>query len=271
MKNIKYLFLVAILAFTVSCENDGFEPVEATLTSTTQIKVGFSDTNNAQTVVEGDMLTYTVMLSNAATQDITVEFAVSSSDGSSNGEVSFTNPLVIPAGATSVDVPVTFNDDGVVDTAETYTISISNITPVLNNAYILTGNSTRTATVEQAPTVVTTTAGDVDITLTWSEASRDMDLYLVTGDQDLNGTIVDRSLGFTTTEKVTFPSAQTDGIYSVYINQYAFTADVDYTMTFDFPGGQQEVFSSTVTMDSFVFTIEKVTNGSDVTYTIKQL
>lgn len=277
MKQIKKLLFVGVLALITSCSNDDFGPVEGTLTPTTQIEVSFSDANNGQTVTESEMITYTVALSNEATQNLTVEFTVSSSDGTTdtNGEeVTFTNPLVIPAGTTSVDLPVTFNDDMVLDTAETYTITISNVTPTLPDAYILLGDATRTAVVEQAPAVVTTTAGDVKVSLGWT-AARDMDLHIFDGaptdPRPPYSSAIYSSAGSANPETVIYQSSRADGVYSVFINQWAFTADVDYTMTFDFPDGQQLVYDSTVTMDSYVFTMEKVTNGSDVTYTIVQL
>ena len=115
------------------------------------------------------------------------------------------------------------------------------------------------------------TVGDVGITLTWGDASRDMDLFLVTGDQSLTGTVLDFSWGTTTTEAVALSSSVPDGVYSLYIDQYQFTADVDYTMTFDYPDGQQQVMGGTSTDDGFVFTITKTTSGAVVTYLVNQI
>ena len=259
----------------VSCGQDEVDSVTnfGEFTGLEQVKVRFNDDNTNPVLFEGETTSFRLGMPAAVDGKVTVEMEVTSTDGSV--EAVFVNPVVFERGQSEIVYDFTPTDDGIDESGEVYTLTIKDITVELANGstefFTFAGDNTRTITIKDVPTPVVTTPGDVQVVLTWGEASRDMDLFLVTGDQNLSGTVIDSSLGFTTTESTTLPGSQADGIISVYINQWAFTADVDYTMTFTFPDGQQKVYDSTVTQDSFVFTMDKTTSGSDVTYNITEL
>ena len=280
MKNLKNLIYIMLAAFIfTACENDDFGSVEGEFTMPTQVKIGFTDDNEGMSVLEaGGMVSLELSLSSAVSYDAVFQLELTSSDGSLETtagitEVTYPTVVTISAGQTSATVDLTFVDDTIDDVMETYTLSIADITSETSmDSFVLLGEMSRILNVfDSLPLEVTTTSGDVGITLTWTDAGYDMDLYITEGNQDINGAVVDSSLGFTTTESTTLPSDVLDGEYSVYINQYAFTADVPYTITFDFPDGGQEVFTGIVSDDSFVVTFGKTTNGADIVYSISQL
>jgi len=274
MKNFKYLAVLLSFTFFISCGEDDVDSItnDGTFSATTEINVGFTDMHNGSEIFEGDMLTFTIGTTtvNALPADMVVELSMTSTDGTVD-EVNFPATVTIPAGATSVDVPVTFADEGTNGDTESYTMEIVNATMQSNSQEYYVTPSAVSSSIRVLSPPITTIAGDVVIRMTWVDGSRDLDLFLVTGDQDLGGTVIDDSQGVTTTEAVVFPGASADGIYSVFINQFAFTADVEYTMTFEFPDGQQIAFTRIVSQDSFVFTIDKATNGADVVYTIVEI
>lgn len=280
MKNLKNLIyiMLAVLVFT-ACENDDFGPVEGEFTMPSQVKIGFTDDNEGMSIIEaGGMVSLELSLSNPVSYDAVFQLELTSSDGSLETtagvtEVTYPTVATISAGQTSTTVDLTFADDTIDDVMETYTLSIADITSETSmDSFVLLGETSRVLNVfDSLPLEITTTGGDVGVTLSWTDSGYDMDLYIVEGNQDLNGAVVDSSLGFTTTEPTTLPSDVADGDYSVYINQYLFTADVPYTMTFDFPDGAQEVLMGTVSEDSFVITFSKTTNGSEIVYAISQL
>ncbi len=280
MKNLKNLIYIMLAVFVFSaCDNDDFGHVEGEFTMPTQVKIGFTDDNEGMSVLEaGGMVSLELSLSNLVGYDAVFQLELTSSDGSLEttagvAEVTYPTSATISAGQTSTTIDLTFADDTIDDVIETYTLSIADVTSASSaDSFVLLGETSRTLNVfDSLPLQITTTSGDVGVTLSWTDVGYDMDLYLVEGNQDLNGAIVDSSLGYTTTEPTTLPSDVADGDYSVYINQFLFTADVPYTMTFDFPDATQEVLTGTVSEDSFVITFNKTTNGSDIVYSITQL
>ena len=278
LKNLIYLIL-AMLVFT-ACENDDFEAAESVYINSSEVSIEFTDENDGMTVLEdGGVVTYEIEISQALPFDGVVTLGISSSDDSietTGGitEVSYAT-ATIPAGSTTTLVTLTFVDDQLPDVSEMYTVVVENLEGFDGQAdyYLVNGESAvRTINVvDSLPAEVITITGDVNVTLTWLDGGYDMDLYLVEGNQDLGGYVIDSSLGYTTTEITTLPAAQPDGEVSIYINQYGFTADVDYTITFDFPDATQEIIEGTVIEDGFVITFNKTTNGSDITYFITQL
>ena len=287
MKNIKYLLLLAITTvFMTSCEddNDSVTNPGRFNGSPAQVEISLEKVTMADYIVEdGGTAEMKVMLTKALPYDLQVTLEATSSDGSivsehvdmnnvttQINEVTFTDSFVIAAGSTEHTITATFVDDMKVD-GEVYTFNIANAAAVANasNEVFVTPGS---VSVEfNVPVVFVGTAGDVDFSLKWTDGSRDMDFYLVTGTNDLGGSVVDSSLGFTTTETVTMPANAADGEYSLYVNQYAFTAAVDSTFEFSIPGKKAEILSKTVTQDSFVFNITKITDGNDVIYLVKEV
>jgi len=275
MKKFKYLlYIFAMSLLVVSCDDTTDSVTNpGTFTLPEEVKVSFTDTNPNPEVTEGDMTSFRLGMNQAINGEVVISLSVTSSDGGVEATYPATVTLENGEAAKYIDFAIT--DDGISESGEVYTVTITGVDVQFADGstqyYVYNGDYSRTITVKDIPVPIVTIAGDVDVVLTWADASRDMDLFLVTGDQDLFGTVVDSSLGFTTTEATVFPGAAPDGVYSVYINQYAFTAVVDYTMTFTFPDGQERIVNSTISADGFVFTFTKSTTGADVTYNITEL
>ncbi len=275
MKKFKYLlYIFAMSLLVVSCDDDTDSVTNpGTFTLPEEVKVSFTDTNPNPEVTEGDMTSFRIGMNQAINGRVVISLSVTSSDGAV--EATYPTSVTLENGEAAKYIDFAITDDGIAESGEVYTVMITGVDVQFADGstqyYVYNGDYSRTITVKDIPVPIVTIAGDVDVVLTWADASRDMDLFLVTGDQDLGGTVIDASLGFTTTEATVFPGAQPDGVYSVYINQYAFTAVVDYTMTFRFPDGQERIINSTITQDGFVFTFTKSTSGADVTYNITEL
>ena len=119
MKNIKYLALLLFsITLLVSCGQDDVDSVTnpGTLNPTSEINIGFTDDNDGQLVLESaddNATTFTISLStNPLPVATEITLGASSSDGTLEG-TSFPETVTIPAGETSVDVIVSFSDDGV--------------------------------------------------------------------------------------------------------------------------------------------------------------
>ena len=272
MKNLKYIIYFFTLALVFSCGEDDVDSItnDGTFTDSRHVFVGFTDANNNFTATESDAVTYTISMNEPLTSDAVITLQMVSSDGSV--EATYDNTVTIPAGQTSVDVTVTMADDGDADDGlETYTLTITDVQYTLTSTVYLTlGDTSRTISVLD---LLETIAGDVTITLTWTDGGRDMDLFLVTGMQDLGGTVVDSSAGVTTTEVVTFPStAAEDADFSVWTQEWpSFSGGpVDLTLTVDFPDAQQKVYNITVTQNSWLLGIRKTTIGTTLAYTLTQ-
>ena len=280
MKNIKYLALLFSLTLLISCGQDDVDSVTnpGEWTPTSEINVGFTDTNGGQIVLENDPtavpLTFSVGTNiNPLGLPITVSLGISSSDGSPEG-VSFPSTVIIPADETSVEVSVSFSDDGVAEgfAEEVYTLEILDVAFGTSDVYYLTpGESTRKISVVDSEPDFTAPPGPVQITVTWSNPVKDLDIFLITGDQDLGGTQLDDSQGVTTTEQMTLP-ADEEGVFSVYMYEWNFDYPAEYDISFTFPGGQVETFlGAKIESDSFQFTMIKASLGSQFGYRITQL
>ena len=280
MKNIKYLALLFSLTLLISCGQDDVDSVTnpGEWTPTSEINVGFTDTNGGQIVLENDPtavpLTFSVGTNiNPLGLPITVSLGISSSDGSPEG-VSFPSTVIIPADETSVEVSVTFSDDGVAEgfAEEIYTLEILDVAFGTSDVYYLTpGELTRKISVVDSEPDFTAPPGPVQITVTWSNPVKDLDIFLITGDQDLGGTQLDDSQGVTTTEQMTLP-ADEEGVFSVYMYEWNFDYPAEYDISFTFPGGQVETFlGAKIESDSFQFTMIKASLGSQFGYRITQL
>lgn len=276
MKNIKYLALFFSLTLLISCGQDDVDSVNnpGVLTPTSEINVGFIDANDGQFVLESgaDPITYTIGINtNPLDVNLQLTLAMTSADGTIDG-ASFPTSVTIPAGETSVDLEVSFSDDGVDEgfAAETFVLEILDTDFQNSNDYYVTpGEVTRSVDVVDAVPSILTPAGDVQIVLTFA-SSYDLDIFLVTGNQDLGGGIIDSSQGITSTETVVLPADEI-GTFSLYMYEYYFDYPVDYSLTFNFPGGQQETFRGTISEDGFQFTFIKEPFGNQYGYQITQL
>ena len=286
MKNIKYLALL-LISFTllISCGQDEVDSVTnpGVLTPTSEINFGFIDANDGQLVLESDPLnavTFVIGLSSNPLPVATVlTIGVSSSDGTIDG-ANYPETVIIPAGDTSVDVVVSFSDDGVAEgtTAETFTIEILDADLGDNSDYYLTsGDATRTIdVVDTLPFSVVTEAGPLELVFSWVGSS-DLDAFLFSA----SGTQIDGSQGFSNTEYLTLPASAADGVYIFIIAPWSVSsAAIDWLLevevvshptqtVYPFTG---ELLNASGGYNDIRDTIEitKSTDGSEVKYTIIQ-
>ena len=178
MKNIKYLALLLFsITLLVSCGQDDVDSVTnpGSLNPTSEINLGFTDDNDGQLVLESsdtNATTFTISIStNPLPVATVITLGASSSDGTIDG-TSFPETVTIPSGETSVDVIVSFSDDGVAEGqgVETVTIEILDADFGGNYDYYLTpGDLTRTIDVtDTLPLVIETTVGPVDFSFFWA-------------------------------------------------------------------------------------------------------
>ena len=279
MKNIKYLALLLFsITLLISCGQDGVDSVTnpGELNPTSEVNVGFVDSNYESLVMEsGDpAVEFTIGTNvNPLGVPVTVTFTMSSSDGSPDA-VAYPQTAVIDAGETSVDVQVAFSNDGVSEAfiAELYTFEILDVEFGGDYDYYLTpGELTREIAVIDVEPEFTTPPGPVQIVMTWNDFFTDLDCFLVTGDQDLAGTLIDGSQGITTTETLTLPADQY-GVFSIYAYEWYGIYPATYDLNITFPDGRVESFSDVlITGDSFQFTITKGSLGAVDGYSITQL
>ena len=272
MKNIKYLALLFSLTLLISCGQDDADSVTnpGVYSPTSEVNVGFTDTNIDQMVLENDPtsdpLTYTIGTKiNPLDVSITLTLGITSSDGSPDG-ASYPETVIIPAGESSVDVQLSFSDDGDAEgfAEEIYTFRILDVAFGSSDVYYLTqGELTRNITVVDSEPDFTAPSGPVEITVTWSNAAKDLDIFLIEGDLDLDGALLDDSQGVTTTEQVVL-SADEEGVFSLYMYEWNFDYPVDYEINYVFEDGQVLSFDSNITSDSFQFTISKLNDGAQM-------
>ncbi len=121
-----------------------------------------------------ETVTLAVTLSAITTQDVTVGYATA--DGTAMAGTDYTGvtngSLEITAGTTSGEIAVAITDDTADDDGETFTVTLSNVA----NAAIDDGEATVTITdnddpVPGAPSSLSVTSGDREVTLTWAPPS----------------------------------------------------------------------------------------------------
>ena len=282
MKNIKYLALLFSLTLLISCGQDDVDSVTnpGVYNPTSEINLGFTDANGGQLVLESDdenAITFEISLStNPLSVATTITLAGSSSDGTVDG-ASYPETVVIPAGDTSVDVVVSFSDDGVAEgtDVETFTIEIVDADFGGSNDYYLTpGDISRTIDVtDTLPLSVVTTAGDVDFGLYWGDSS-DLDCRI--RDAALN--TIDTGYSVSPGENVTLPGSVSDGVYTFSIRPWDVASSaIDYLIEMEVPTGEiypfdGKLLNATGSWSQEITSLEitKSTNGSVVTYTIIQ-
>ena len=287
MKNIKYLALLFFITLLISCGQDNADSVTnpGTLNPTSEINLGFTDDNGGQLVLETadeNAITFTISLStNALPVATEITLGASSSDGTTDG-TSFPETVTIPAGETSVDVVVSFTDDGVAEgtDVETVTIEILDADFGGNFDYYLTpGDITRTIDVTDSfPFSVVTEVGPLEMVFYWSGLS-DLDAGLFSVAQ---GGLIDLSQNYDQDpEYLTLPAGAPDGEYIFQIAPWSVaSSSIDWLLELEIVSHPtQTVYPfSGILLNAGGFysdirnTIEitKSTDGSEVTYTIIQ-
>ena len=283
MKNIKYLALLLFsITLLVSCGQDDVDSVTnpGSLNPTSEINLGFTDDNDGQLVLESsdtNATTFTISIStNPLPVATVITLGASSSDGTIDG-TSFPETVTIPSGETSVDVIVSFSDDGVAEGqgVETVTIEILDADFGGNYDYYLTpGDLTRTVDVtDTLPLIIETTVGDVDFSFFWAGNS-DLDCRI----RDAFLTTIDFGYSVSPGEFVTLPSAVPDGVYTFSIRPWdVFSPAIDYLIEMQVPSNETYPFTSTLlnatggwSQEITSLEITKSTDGAVVTYTVIQ-
>jgi hypothetical protein len=282
MKNIKYLALLFSLTLLISCGQDDVDSVTnpGVLIPTSEINLGFTDDNDGQLVLESsdtNATTFTISIStNPLPVATVITLGASSSDGTIDG-TSFPETVTIPAGETSVDVIVSFSDDGVAEGNEVETVTIEIVDADFGgnfDYYLKAGDITRTIDVtDTLPLVIETTVGDVDFNFYWAGNS-DLDCRI--RDADLSP--IDIGYSGTPGEFVTLPSAEPDGVYTFSIRPWDVASSaIDYLIEMEVPTDEIYTFTSTLlnaqdgwSQEITSLEITKSTDGAVVTYIIVQ-
>ena len=288
MKNIKYLaLLVFSITLLVSCGQDDVDSVTnpGTLNPTSEINLGFIDDNDGNFVLEGaddNATTFTIGLSSNALPVATViSLGASSSDGTIEG-TSFPETVTIPAGETSVDVIVSFSDDGVAEGTDVETVTIEILDADFGgdfDYYLTPGDITRTIDVtDSLPFSVVTEVGPLNMTFYWAGFS-DLDAGLFSVAQ---GGFIDISQNFDQDpENLTLPAAAPDGQYIFVIAPWSVASSaIDWLLELEVVSHPTQTvypFSGKLLNAGGFYSdirdtleITKSTDGSEVTYTIIQ-
>lgn len=281
MKNIKYLLILFVGTFIfTSCENNDFDPAEATFTPNVEVNIGFTDQNDDQILLEdGGTISFNLTLSKPLPSDGVATLKLTSSDGSITTpgvqEVVFEDTYTFLAGETEKMVTLTFADDMMTD-SEIYTLEVYNFvqSDPSTEYYVVNGDKTRIVNVlDTLPLIIVTTVGDVDHNFTWAGAS-DLDCRI----RNSAGADIDTGYSVTPGETVTLPANAPDGVYTFSIRPWSVADPTsDYEIEFVTPTAT-EVLMGTVTLgagfwaDEFnVLEVEKTTNGTEVSYELTQL
>ena len=290
MKNIKYLALLLFsITLLISCGQDEVDSVTnpGVLTPTSEINLGFIDSNDGQLVLESDPLnlnvvTFVIGLSTTPLPVATViTLGASSSDGTLDG-ASYPETVTIPAGDTSVDVVVSFSDDGVPEgtDVETFTIEILDADFGGNSDYYLTpGEIKRTIDVTDSfPFFVVTEVGNLEMVFYWSGLS-DLDAGIFSV---ATGGLIDLSQNYDQDpEYLTLPAGAPDGVYIFQIAPWSVASSaIDWLLELEVVSHPTQTvypFSGKLLNAGGFYSdirdtleITKSTDGNEVTYTIIQ-
>jgi hypothetical protein len=251
--NIYKLLLVLPLIFMVSCDDSDDIVDVFTNTTTTAENTVFIETDDTSamelTVVGPNEATSIIVgVNNALDTDTTVSFSVSKDGGAAVLGTDYSiSDATIFADAMTGTGSITFLTDG---KFEVMAASSSNASLVVvqNKAIFLV----------PSPTPVT-------VTLTWADAGYDLDIEfdVMTETWNWSGTTLTGSYGYTNSESMT--ASLINGNFAIWINEWAFTGDVDYTMEVETVNGT-ETFTGTVTQDSWVlwFTLDRDIEGAPI-------
>ncbi|MFT5215170.1 MAG: hypothetical protein ACI83H_000277 [Glaciecola sp.] len=241
MKNIKYVykFLLAIpLVFMVGCVGtDDYNDVLSN--QYTQQSTVFIETDDAseitRTVPGNQAQPIEVGINNAQSGDITVSFNVTKDGGAAVEGVDYSvEDATIFASDVTGSSEVTFFAAGI------YIVTVGNSS---DGSLIAVDNK---ATFNVPPAVT--------VSISWGDDYYDYDLYLVKGNQDLNGEVLANTFGVTAFE--TFEVYPPEGFSSVFIDDYwGDNASIDVVMFVEIDG-ELTVYDVVMDMDKFVLVIE---------------
>jgi hypothetical protein len=250
--NIYKLLLVLPLIFMVGCDDsDDIVDVFTNTTTTAQSTV-FIETDDTHEV--GILLsdlspqTITVGVNNTLDTDTTVSFSVTK-DG----------------GAAVLDTDYSISDAMILADALTGTGSITFLTGGRFEVMVASSSNASLVVVPNKAIFIAPSPTPVTVTLTWADAGYDLDIEfdVMTETWNWSGTTLTGSYGYTNTESMT--ATLFNGNYAIWINEFAFTGDVDYTMEVETVNGT-ETFTGTVTQDSWVlwFTLDRDIDGAPI-------
>ena len=200
MKNFKYIAILLTFTLIMGCGEDDVDSItnDGTYSPTSEISIGFTDINDEQIVTEdGGTISFTISSSLNLNTDIEVALGVTASSGSTQS-ITFPATVTIPAGSVNAQVDVAFADDGLDEGFESELVTLDILSADFGESsayYLTTADSKRNIfVIDSAPSIVTT-PGDITITVSWADPFKDLDVFLVTGDQDLSGNVIDSSQG----------------------------------------------------------------------------
>lgn len=246
MKNLKYLYkfiLVLPFVFMVGCiGTDDFNDLESN--QYTQQSTVFIETDDASEItrtVPGNVAqSIEVGINNAQSGDITVSFNVTKDGAAAVEGVDYTlADATILAGDFFGSSEVTFMSSGI------YVVTVSgasagSLIPVDNKAIF------------NVPPAVT-------VSISWADSFYDYDLYLIRGNQDINGEILANT--FDTIAFETFEVYPPEGYSSVFIDDWwDDNAGIDVVMSVEIDG-EITVYDVVMDMDKFVLLIETTFDG----------
>lgn len=238
-KNIYKLLLLLPLAFVVSCD-DSDDIVEVLTNSTTTAEsTVFIETDDTHEVASyaavGVTQTLSVGVNNATTSDLTVSFSVTKDGGSA-------------VEGTDYDV-----NDAVV--SDTQSFGTGDITFLNVGRYeVVVSSSSNSSLVVVDNKAIFAVAPAVIVSLDWADAFYDYDLYLLAGNQDLDGEVLINTFGVTNHEEFTI--GLPEGESSVFIDDWwGDNASIPVTLTVDF-GGDISTFDVIMDMDKFALVID---------------
>jgi len=164
-------------------KNDDVPPPTVSVANRSQNE-GNSGTSN---------MVFTVTLSAAAASPVTFDYATSDGTAAAGSDyIAATGTATIPAGSTSVTIPVAINGDTTVENNETFSLNLSNIS---SNATFARATATGTITNDDQPPP----------TVTVADASK------VEGNSGTSNMVFTVSLSAATTTPVTFSYSTADG------------------------------------------------------------
>ena len=241
MKNIKYVykFLLAIpLVFMAGCVGtDDYNDVLSN--QYTQQSTVFIETDDAseitRTVPGNQAQPIEVGINNAQSGDITVSFNVTKDGG---------------AAVEGVDYSV---EDATIFASEV--TGSSEVTFFASGIYVVTvGNSSDGSLIAVDNKAIFNVPPAVTVSISWGDSFYDYDLYLIKGNQDINGEVLANTFGTTAFE--TFEVYPPEGFSSVFIDDWwGDNASIDVVMIVEIDG-ESTAYDVVMDMDKFVLVIE---------------
>lgn len=270
MKFIPFVIMAIALMVTSCTINDDY-PVEARATTDVTVSTVAIDMYAG----EGTDFRFGFQSSQALAQDMLVEYTTSTGSMGS---------VIMPAGTTmSAPVTASFPDDGeyTFEGVEKTMMVDMNIS-VMNKPDDINVSGSGSISVTVFDKLPVTEADKLNILVDWiggPDSSRDMEVFLISGDQDVFGSVLGYSDTFGANnrwEEVSFAESNPDGTNSYYLREYYGVYPVTYKIFIRESSGALTMMDGT--MDSgplyggaWIFTFDKVTSGSDVSYTFNQL